>query len=57
MEEKMICVPLDEYTDMAVMFGRVKALEEYVKVQNYTISREDIAALLGFELPKEGDNE
>lgn len=57
MEEKMICVPLDEYTDMAVMLGRVKALEEYVKVQNYTISREDIAALLGFELPKEGDDE
>lgn len=56
MEEKMIYVPLDEYTDMAVLFGRAKALEEYTKVKNY-IGREDIAALLGFELPKEGGNE
>lgn len=57
MEEKMIYVPLDEYTDKVIKCGRVKALEEYVKAQKYAISRKNIAAILGFELPKEDDDE
>lgn len=58
MEEKMISVPLDDYTDMAIMHGRVKALEAFVNSEKYSISKENIACILGFELKKgEGDEQ
>ncbi len=50
MEEKMIPVPFGDYTDLLVLLGRVKALMAYVDSEKYSISRETIASILGFEV-------
>lgn len=57
MEEKMINVPLEQYTDMAVVYGRTESLKEYVKNAKYAVDREVIAAIIGFELSMGGDDE
>lgn len=50
MEEKMIQIPLDDYTDLVVMLGRVKALKAYIDTEKYSISKESVASILGFEV-------
>lgn len=57
MEEKMINVPLNQYTDMAIMCGRVKAFEQYVDSQKYNIEKDTIAAILGFGLSERSNDE
>lgn len=50
MEEKMIPVPLDDYTDLAFLAGRVKALEAYINTEKYSLSKEAVAGILGLEV-------
>lgn len=50
MKEKMIPVPLDDYTDLVVMLGQVKALKAYIDTEKYSISKKMIASILGFEV-------
>lgn len=55
MEEKMIMIPLDDYTDMVLMRGRYEAFENYIKAQKYDVSRTTIAGILGLELEEKKD--
>ena len=50
MEEKTIHIPLDDYTDLIILLGRVKALKAYIDTERYSISRESVASILGFEV-------
>lgn len=50
MDEKMICVPLELFSELMEMKGRVQAFEGFVNGSKYSIDRRDCAVFLGFEL-------
>ncbi len=52
METIMINIPLKNYEDGIVAKARIEALIAFTVKSNYNISKEDIASILGFELPK-----
>lgn len=52
--EIMVYVPLNSYEDGVCAMARVEALKSFTIKNEYSISREDIASILGFELPVKG---
>lgn len=50
MDEKMIYVPLELFSELMELKGREQAFERFVNSTKYSIGREDCAAILGFEL-------
>lgn len=52
----MVSVPLANYEGGVCAMARIEALKAFTINSDYSVSREDIASILGFELPqKEGD--
>ena len=56
-DEIMVYVPLSRYENYVRVAERVEALKAYTLEENYSISREKIAAVLGFELPSKNNHE
>lgn len=50
MINETIQITTNLYTEMATAYASAKSLERYVKHTKYDVSREKIAAILGFEL-------
>jgi len=48
----MVNMPLANYENGVRAMARIEALKAYTIKNDYNISREDIASILGFELPK-----
>lgn len=48
----MVYVPLENYEDGVAAMARTEALKAFTIKNSYSISREDIASILGFELPE-----
>lgn len=48
-----IPIPIEQYNEMVAAYAAAKSLERYVKIEKYDVSREKIAAILGFELKNE----
>lgn len=46
-------VPEDANEEALMLMGRVEALAAYVRLEKYSIEREVVAALLGFDLEPE----
>lgn len=57
-ESGIIPITVELYTEMVATCENAKALERYVKREKYDVSREKIAAILGFglEVSKEDAN-
>lgn len=51
MEKLLINVSLENYEAGVAALARIKAMRSFTIKSTYNISREDIAAILGFELP------
>lgn len=49
--ENMIYVPLEKYEEYVRTAAKVEVLKAYTIEENYSISREKIASVLGFKLP------
>ena len=57
MEERdMICIPFGMFQELLEMKGRVDAFAGHVNAEEYQLSREDCAAMLGFSLDKKETN-
>lgn len=50
----MVSVPLSSYEDGVRALARIEALKAFVIKEEYSISRGDIASIVGFELPLKG---
>lgn len=51
-------VPLNDYADGQVALARIETLKSFTIKSDFSVSREEIASILGFELPgKELTNE
>ena len=55
MEKLLISVPLENYEAGVAALARIKAMRSFTIKSAYNISKEDIAAILGFELPIKED--
>lgn len=55
MGDKEITIPLEEYKNFIKMQTRVELFAEHVNKEKYSISREECAAILGFELNETGE--
>lgn len=55
MEKTLLSVPLENYEAGVTALARIKAMRSFTIKSTYNISREDIAAILGFELPVKED--
>lgn len=56
MEEKtMVYVSSKTFQELCELKGRVSAFAKWVGRERYSISKEDCAAILGFELLKEDE--
>lgn len=51
-ETTMINVPLENYEDGVSAMTRIEILKTFTIKSDYSVSREDVACILGFELPK-----
>lgn len=51
--ELKVVVPLSMFTELVTKAGQLNALERMVKKSKYSIDRQEIADLFGFELPVE----
>ncbi len=49
----MVNVALTNYENGVRAMARIEALKAFTIKSNYNVSREDIASILGFELPRE----
>lgn len=45
-------VPLNDYADGRVALARIETLKAFTIKSDYSVSREEIASILGFELPE-----
>jgi hypothetical protein len=54
-EKILINVPLEYYVEGVVAMARIDALKAFTIKSSYSITREDIASILGFELPEKED--
>jgi hypothetical protein len=50
-EKTLISIPLENYEAGVAALARIKAMRSFTIKSTYNISKEDIAAILGFELP------
>lgn len=50
-----IAIPLEEYKKLLEVSVRVKAFEDFVKKNEFSINREECAMFLGFKLKNEED--
>ncbi len=59
MEDKTILVhvPLINFKDGVCAMARIEALKDYTIKSEYSISRENIACILGFKLPEKAGND
>jgi hypothetical protein len=55
MEKILISIPLENYEDGVVAMARIESLKSFTIKSSYSITREDIASILGFELPEKED--
>lgn len=55
MENILINVPLENYEDGVIAMARIEALKAFTIKSSYSITREDIACILGFNLPEKED--
>lgn len=53
MDAIMVSVPLVNFEDGVCAMARIEALKAFTIKSGYSISKEDIASILGFELPEE----
>lgn len=53
MDAIMVSVPLVNFEDGVSAMARIEALKAFTVKSNYSISKEDIASILGFKLPEE----
>jgi hypothetical protein len=51
-DEIMVCVPLNNFENGVCAMARIESLKAFTLNSDYSISRADIASILGFELPK-----
>jgi hypothetical protein len=51
-EKILISVPLENYEDGIVALARIEVMKAYAIKSSFGIQKEDIAAILGFELPE-----
>jgi hypothetical protein len=54
-EKLLISIPLENYEDGIAALTKIEAMKAFTVKSAYNISREDIAAILGFELPVKED--
>lgn len=57
MGNREIAIDLEEYKHLIKLQARVEIFVEYVNAEKYSISREECAKFLGFELEKNDDRE
>lgn len=50
---KEVSIPIDRYEELITLETRVQMTKEHVIKTQYSLFKDDIAWLLGFELPKE----
>lgn len=55
-EDRTIPITRELYDELITSYASVKALERYVMLERYDVSRKKIAAILGFELKDEKEN-
>ncbi len=48
----MVSVTLSNYENGVRAMARIEALKAFTIKSDYNVSREDVASILGFELPK-----
>lgn len=48
--EEMVKIPVSEYKKFLKAQTRLEFLKDYTLRSNYSVSKEDIAAIIGFEL-------
>ena len=51
--EEMVKIPVSEYKKFLKVQTRLEFLKDYTVRSNYSVSKEDIAAIIGFELDTE----
>lgn len=51
-DEIMVYVPLNNYEDGVCAMARIESLKAFTLNSEYSISKADIASILGFELTK-----
>lgn len=56
MNENMVYIPLKLFNELIELKGRVKAFEAHTINTKFSIEREECAAMLGFDLKKDGEN-
>lgn len=56
MDENMIYVPLDLFKELVEANGRMKSFASFVRRSDYSISKKECAAVLGFELEEDNKN-
>jgi len=56
MEKKitMSYVSLSDYTNGQIALARIETLKTFTIKSDFSVSREEIACILGFELPEKG---
>jgi len=55
-EFNSVIVDIDRYSQLVAIEARLDSLKRIVSKSEYSIAREDIASILGFELPeRQGD--
>lgn len=52
----MIQITIETFTEMITALANVKSLERYVNTTEYSIDREKVAAICGFELKERKEN-
>ena len=55
MENILINIPLDNYEDGVTAIAKIEALKAFTIKSSYSITRGDIASILGFNLPEKED--
>ena len=57
-EFNTVMVDIDRYSQLIAIEARLDSLKRFASKSEYSISQEDIAAILGFNFPnKQGDND
>lgn len=56
MTNGMIQITIEAFTEMITALANVKSLERYVNATEYSVDREKIASICGFELKERKEN-
>lgn len=55
--ELMVTIPLNRYTELVENETRLEVLTRVTVKERYSVNKEDIATILGFELPVEPEKQ